>query len=89
MGKQSDDGGFLGRVLAWVLFRRDRGDPHTCTRAHASPEKVTLEGDTRERAERASIEDSIEGTATATAADEDDDLGADAYVSSGDEDGAA
>ena len=59
------------------------------TRAHASPEKVTLEGDKRERAERASIEDSIEGTATATAADEDDDLGADAYVSSGDEDGAA
>ena len=60
------------------------------TRAHASPERVTLEGDAREDvAERASIEDSIEGTATATAADEDDDLGADAYVSSGDEDGAA
>jgi ubiquitin-conjugating enzyme E2 H len=67
------------------------------TRAHASPEKVTLEGDTRERAERASIEDvashpasgTATGTATATAADEDDDLGADAYVSSGDEDGAA
>lgn len=38
VGKQSDDGGFLGRVLAWVLFRRDRGDPHhTRTRAHASP----------------------------------------------------
>lgn len=64
-------------------------------RAHASPERVTLEGDvSAERAERASIEDATShpasGTATATAAeDEDDDLGADAYVSSGDEDGAA
>ena len=64
-------------------------------RAHASPERVTLEGDvSAERAERASIEDAAShpasGTATATAAeDEDDDLGADAYVSSGDEDGAA
>ena len=36
MGKHTD-GGFLGRLLAWVLFRRDRGDPHTRTRAHASP----------------------------------------------------
>lgn len=63
-------------------------------RAHASPERVTLEGDvSAERAERASIEDATShpasGTATATAEDEDDDLGADAYVSSGDEDGAA
>ena len=68
-------------------------------RAHASPERVTLEGDvsagdvSAERAERASIEDATShpasGTAAATAADEDDDLGADAYVSSGDEDGAA
>lgn len=64
-------------------------------RAHASPERVTLEGDvSAERAERASIEDATShpasGTATGTAAeDEDDDLGADAYVSSGDEDGAA
>ena len=68
-------------------------------RAHASPERVTLEGDvsagdvSAERAERASIEDATShpasGAATATAADEDDGLGADAYVSSGDEDGAA
>ena len=63
-------------------------------RAHASPERVTLEGDARERAERASIEDATShpasGTANGTAAeDEDDDLGADAYVSSSDEDGAA
>ena len=40
MGKHTD-GGFLGRLLAWVLFRRDRvaesGDPHTRTRAYASP----------------------------------------------------
>lgn len=40
MGKHTD-GGFLGRLLAWVLFRRDRvaesGNPHTRTRAHASP----------------------------------------------------
>ena len=50
-------------------------------RAHASPERVTLEDATSHPAS---------GTATATAAeDEDDDLGADAYVSSGDEDGAA
>ena len=69
--------------------RRERRELRRA-RTPSRSNRVTLEGDAREDvAECASIEDSIEGTATATAADEDDDMGADAYVSSGDEDGAA